>query len=130
MKVKDKKCKHCGDKFTPVSSLQTTCSIKCTKALEKAKKVAKNEKEKAKKVKAREKKKASVSFLSKKLDIVFGQYIRKRDAIMYGVCITCEESHTYDTLQCGHFITRASKSTRWNEMNCSAQCYVCNLCKH
>lgn len=130
MKVKEKKCKHCNTKFTPVSSLQTTCSIKCAKALEKAKKVAKIAKEKEKKLKAKKKKQASTSFLSKKLDIVFGQYIRKRDAIMYGVCVTCEDKHTYETLQCGHFITRASKSTRWNEMNSSGQCYICNVCNH
>lgn len=76
MKVKDKKCKHCGDKFTPVSSLQTTCSIKCAKALQKANKVAKNEKEKAKKVKAREKRHNSISYLTDKTDDLWSEAVK------------------------------------------------------
>jgi hypothetical protein len=29
----------------------------------------------------------------------------------------------------GHFIGRANKATRWDEMNCNAQCPSCNLFK-
>lgn len=37
-------------------------------------------------------------------------------------------SHT-DVMQCGHLITRAKKSVRWDLVNCSVQCSSCNI-KH
>lgn len=76
MSHKAKKCKNCGSKFTPVSSLQTTCSIKCTKELENAKKVAKIAKEKEKKVKAKEKKHNSISYLTDKADDLWSEAVK------------------------------------------------------
>lgn len=117
-KRKSKKCKECTKEFFPFSSLEKFCSVKCSKWNAKSKRKVK-----------REQKKLSVSVLSKKLDTVFGHYIRRRDAIHYGVCVTCNEQYDFLTLQCGHFMSRSSRATRWDEQNCSGQCSVCNLFK-
>lgn len=66
--------------------------------------------------------KTSVSKLKKKLDVVFSQYIRERDG---DICITCRESGK--TLQNGHFMSRRYNATRYDEENCNAQCYRCNV---
>jgi hypothetical protein len=34
---------------------------------------------------------------------VFAQYIRRRDFLKYGTCITCGEPKTYEELQAGHY---------------------------
>ena len=60
--------------------------------------------------------------LIKKLDTVFSLYIRKRDKR----CVICG---TKDNLTCGHLITRAKYSVRWDEDNAFAQCTSCNM-KH
>lgn len=66
--------------------------------------------------------KPTISKLKKRADAVFSQYIRLRDG---DICITCRESGK--TLQCGHFMSRRYNNTRFNEENCNAQCYRCNV---
>ena len=55
-----------------------------------------------------------------KLDIVFSQYIRKRDKR----CVVCGKR---DSLTCGHLFSRIAYSTRWDEGNAFGQCAGCNL---
>lgn len=65
--------------------------------------------------------------LTKKLDRIFSKYIRQRDTQDgYGKCITCGRFMKYEDLDCGHFISRTARSTRWDEQNCHAQCRSCN----
>jgi hypothetical protein len=61
-----------------------------------------------------------------KLDAVFSEYIRARDGYR---CITCgvQGRERDGLMQCGHLFTRASYSTRWDELNCFCQCRGCNL---
>ena len=67
----------------------------------------------------------SMKSLTKKLDLVFSQYIRKRD---YGKpCISCGRR---GPLQAGHWIKRQHRSVRWDEHNCHGQCVRCNLWLH
>lgn len=66
--------------------------------------------------------------LIEKLDNVFGNYIRLRDA---GKCITCGSK--FDPTDrvlyhAGHFISRSYHSLRWDEKNVYGQCRSCN-CK-
>lgn len=63
------------------------------------------------------------------LDKVFSLFIRARDMDDEGVssCITCGKMMTLKTSQCGHFISRIHYATRWEEKNCAAQCYACNM---
>ena len=110
---KPKRCKHCDREFAPYSSVQKACSPKCQKALEDAK-------AKRKKAVEREKKKVSIKALTLKADLVFGKYIRQRDER----CATCGST---ETPQCGHFVSRKYKATRWDETNANRQCSACNL---
>ena len=65
--------------------------------------------------------------LKAKLDKVFSEYIRKRDT-RNGVfkCISCGRILHYEQADCGHYINRKHMSTRFDEMNCNAQCISCN----
>ena len=65
--------------------------------------------------------------LKAKLDKVFSEYIRKRDT-RNGVfkCISCGRLLPYEQADCGHYINRKHMSTRFDEMNCNAQCRSCN----
>ena len=63
-----------------------------------------------------------------KLDTVFSQYIRRKDAIdEIATCVTCGKKEHYKKLQCGHFMSRRHYSTRWDENNVGVQCYGCNI---
>jgi len=68
----------------------------------------------------------------KKLDKVFSEYIRKRNANIFGFaeCCTCGKKDHYKNLQCGHFMSRRHYSTRWDETNCQVQCPGCNVFKY
>jgi hypothetical protein len=58
-----------------------------------------------------------------KADLWFSRFIRLRDK---GVCITCGKKDDIKNMDCGHYISRQFKSTRWNEENCACQCPSCN----
>ena len=68
----------------------------------------------------------------------FSLYIRTRDAIEttgcpdYGLCITCGRNYPVKKLgglQAGHFIQGRHPSILFDERNCHAQCYGCNVTK-
>lgn len=73
----------------------------------------------------------SVSSLKKKADAVFSKYIRNRDSLNgISECITCGTQKPIAQMQNGHFVSRRTNSLRFDEMNCNAQCYSCNVMKH
>lgn len=74
-------------------------------------------------------KRVSRSQLVKKLDSVFSQYIRLKDATdsLEAQCVTCLISKPWKELQNGHFYTRGRYPTRWDEANCHVQCVACNV---
>ena len=73
-------------------------------------------------------KKPTRKSLVTKLDAVFSQYIRRRNAVNdIAECITCSKKDHYKKLQCGHFMSRRHYSTRWDENNVGVQCYGCNI---
>ena len=76
-------------------------------------------------------KKLTRSKLVKKLDSVFSQYIRLKDADEFGnaTCFTCGKIDHWKKLQNGHFQSRKHYATRWDEMNCQVQCVSCNMFK-
>jgi 5-methylcytosine-specific restriction endonuclease McrA len=69
--------------------------------------------------------------LINKLDTSFSEFVRLRDSDHQGVCkcITCGDFKHWQSIDCGHFITRDNMSTRWDEQNCNAQCQHCNRFK-
>ena len=65
--------------------------------------------------------------LKAKLDKEFSLYIRLRDSSGgYFKCISCNEIKPFEQADCGHYINRQHMSTRFDEMNCNAQCRKCN----
>ena len=70
--------------------------------------------------------------LEKKLDRVFSEYIRRRDADEGGTtqCFTCGRlMHWKHEAQAGHWVKRQHRATRWHPMNVQPQCAGCNLYK-
>lgn len=69
---------------------------------------------------------------------VFSRYIRIRDAIRTtgdiatGSCVSCGKrypSFGRGGLQAGHFLAGRSNALLFDERNCHAQCYGCNMAK-
>ena len=62
--------------------------------------------------------------LKAKLDKEFSLYIRLRDSMPNGYfrCISCGEIKPFEQADCGHYINRQHMNTRYDEMNCNAQC--------
>lgn len=77
---------------------------------------------------ARKIRQPSLSTMVKKLDKVFSQYIRLRDAMPGGVfrCISCGRTLPIGRADCGHYFSRRHMSTRFDEDNCNAECSYCN----
>ena len=78
--------------------------------------------------------KVSRKSLVKKLDAIFSEYIRLRKANKRGIvsCYTCGKKAYWkgSGMQNGHFMSRKSYSTRWEELNCQTQCYSCNVMRY
>jgi len=71
----------------------------------------------------------TISKLKKKLDVLFSQYIRRRNADHLGrvKCFTCGVDKHWKEQQAGHFQSRSHHSTRWDEVNVQVQCIKCNM---
>lgn len=65
--------------------------------------------------------------LKKKLDQLWSEWIRRKDAVGgMATCVTCGAVKRWQEQQCGHFVSRVHLSTRWLEQNTAVQCYACN----
>lgn len=77
------------------------------------------------------KKKPSRKLIVKKLDKVFSQWIRAKHMSDSGYieCYTCETRKPFNEIQAGHFMSRRSYATRWQEdpPNVMPQCQSCNI---
>lgn len=73
----------------------------------------------------------SLSSLEKTADKWFSLYIRLRNADENGMvkCVTCGKIAHYKEMDCGHFVTRNHKATRFLQKNCNVQCTACNQFK-
>lgn len=69
--------------------------------------------------------------LVKKLDRVFSEYIRLRDATQNGYirCIACGQIKPYSDFDAGHYYSRRHMSTRFDEDNVQSECKGCNRFK-
>ena len=76
-------------------------------------------------------KKSKRKKLIEKLDTIFSQYIRLREAVGdWAECFTCGKKDHWKKLQNGHFQSRKHYSTRWHELNCQVQCKGCNVFRY
>tara|TARA_R100000388_G_scaffold64040_1_gene46675 strand:- start:632 stop:1021 length:390 start_codon:yes stop_codon:yes gene_type:complete len=71
----------------------------------------------------------TISKLKKKLDKIFSEYIRRRNADDLGfiTCFTCGVKKHWKEQQAGHFQSRSHHSTRWDKVNVQVQCVKCNM---
>jgi carbohydrate-selective porin OprB len=71
----------------------------------------------------------TISKLKKELDKWFSLYIRLRDADDLGFvkCYTSGRYYHYKNIHAGHFMSRKSHSTRWDEVNVQPQSIADNL---
>lgn len=127
MSGRQKKCRHCGDRFQAFNSLHRACSPQC--AIE----VARADAQKAQR-KANKERKAAIKprgELLKEAQTAFNAYIRERD--QGKPCISCgsypndEGLITGSRIDAGHYrSTGAAPELRFDEANCHAQCVKCN----
>jgi hypothetical protein len=74
-------------------------------------------------------KKQTPKYWKTKIDLVFHEYIRRRDCdneTGYCNCITCGTKIHFTQSDAGHFISRSQLATRYSEQNVFAQCRKCN----
>jgi hypothetical protein len=78
--------------------------------------------------KKRAPKQSDNSKLRAKVDTIFSEYIRLRDADSNGMvkCITCGDAHHWTDIDCGHFVRRWNGATRYDLRNSNGQCRTCN----
>ena len=75
------------------------------------------------------KKKKTQKYWKVKIDKVYHEYIRRRDAdndTGYCTCVSCKKIIHFTESDGGHFISRKHLSTRYDEENVNAQCRKCN----
>jgi hypothetical protein len=122
-----KKCKHCGETFTPSRSMQQACSIPCAVALvEKLnqKRAAKSERQDKKAVREKLDAMKTKPELLKLAQIAFNAWIRERDADL--PCVSCGRHHT-GQYHAGHYLsTGARPELRFDPLNVWKQCSACN----
>lgn len=119
MLVKQKKCRHCGNKFSPFSSTQTACGLECAKALA----PAITKKRIRKKASQYRKDNKSLPTLIKEAQKVVNEYVRLRDAKL--PCISCEG--VSGKMDAGHYRSVGSANhLRFNLHNINKQDYHCN----
>ena len=126
-KLRQKKCKTCGEKFSPWNSLQIACSATCALA-EGKKRMEKREKQKLKLMKEALKTRGD---WIKEAQKAFNAYIRERDRDQ--ACISCDkpaggDNHlTGSGWDAGHYrSTGSAPHMRFEEENCHKQCVKCN----
>jgi hypothetical protein len=66
-----------------------------------------------------------------KADLVFSRWVRQFWANEDGLvkCYTCDIVLPWESMQCGHFVSRSQLWTRFDENNARPQCSTCNVTK-
>lgn len=94
----------------------------------KGRKLSEETKIKIRATRAKSTKPQKMSTMLKNADDAFSKYIRAKyaDANGYIKCFTCPTIRPIAEMDCGHFVSRQHKSTRWMEENAHPQCWACN----
>jgi hypothetical protein len=117
---KTKKCKNCGDQFSPVKFLQKYClNEECIRVWIE---IEKQKQWKAKKTRLK-KELMSLQDWLKLAQMTFNKWIRHRDKGMN--CISCDKPAKKEN--CGHYFSQGGHANvRFDEDNCFLQCEYCN----
>lgn len=118
--MRQKTCKSCKQKFTPIKPLQVACSIQC--AINHANKL-KHSREKKEHRAAKEKLKTRQDWM-KEAQAAFNKWVRLRDHEK--PCISCGRFHN-GQWHAGHYLsTGAHPELRFDPLNNNKQCQPCN----
>jgi predicted amidophosphoribosyltransferase len=99
LKLKEKKCRQCKEKFLPVRTLQMVCTLSCAMKYAKVKEEEKDRKAWIKRKKDLREKLKTLGEYEKEAKAVFQKWIRQRDKKL--PCISCGKvAENYDG---GHF---------------------------
>ena len=126
-KPRQRKCKHCGNKYTPYNSLQKACSPLCALEVGREARKLKEAREAKDKLKAqKEALKPRGEFL-KEAQASVNRYVRFRDR--HDNCINCGEFVAWDgnVSDAAHFYGRGGHpAMRFDLRNISKSCKKCN----
>ena len=126
MKPKPKKCKICGEKFSPFQSTVKVCSPKCALSLVRSvakKKEAVAQKEVRKDTSRRREALKTISDWKKEVKDVFNKFIRLRDTLAGHGCISCGTKDPSLQYAAGHYRSvGACAELRFCEENVHLQC--------
>jgi|FLOH01.1.fsa_nt_gi hypothetical protein len=124
--MKQKKCKECGDLFSPTRQLQPACNkYECMQSYAmKHLKTKKIEKDKVARKTLRAFNDTDKNIQKQLAQKVFNTYIRMRDG---KICISCGFVGDGRQFHCGHYKPRGMFSQlAFSEENCNSQCSICN----
>lgn len=129
---KPRKCKGCGQPFTPTRPLQTACCLPCAAKVGKQKaerERTKAQREEKRRDRAQLERLKTKPQLTKEAQREFNRYIRLRDAGR--PCICCGATLADEAIgggaDAGHYRSVGSApNLRFNEDNCHAQAKKCN----
>lgn len=131
--MKQKKCKACGQPFTPIRFAQVTCyTVACSQAYgqqQAAKLRSKKARDEAKELRERKARAKTKADWAREAQAAFNRFIRLRDHDQ--PCISCGRVKVEWTRggswDCGHFLSRgAYPELRFEELNAHKQCKSCN----
>lgn len=126
--AKQFKCKNCEERFDTERIVMWWLNRYCSKfcRLDNVRKAVRRGKEKAKKAKVN--KRESISMLTKKLDKIFSEYIRRKYSNEEWIitCISCDKELPWKESHNCHWIGRGNKQYRFDEDNCRPWCVWCN----
>ncbi len=127
--MKSFRCKYCKTK-TPIDTEIITSWIHrfCSKSCRRSFNAEQNKKTKEKEKQKKKNKRETTSMLTKKLDKIFSEYIRRKysNSEWMITCISCEKViHWKESHNC-HWISRWNKQYRFDEENCRPWCAWCN----
>ena len=121
MKLRQRKCKNCGERYRPNLIGQLCCSPDC--ALEHHRYLARKKREKQRKEDLK-----SRSDWLKDAQKEFNRFIRARDEAAGRPCVSCGRYHM-GQYHAGHYRPvggRSGAALRFHEDNCHRQCSSCN----
>lgn len=120
--MKPKKCKNCGEMFTPDRPFMKCCKYSC--AIDYVRLIQTKEQKATQRKAKKEFNENDRSVLLKLAQTVFNKYIRERDG---KTCISCDFKGEGRQIHCGHYMSQGGNSAlRFSETNCHSQCVQCN----
>lgn len=129
--MRDKKCKACGNIFTPLRQFQTTCGYEC--ALDYARIKQKQNLTKHKNKAVKQLKENDIPTLKRVAQTLVNKYIRLRDntlpCVSCGFVPYCDKKNNYVTRQwhASHYMPMGiNGAIRYHEDNIHKSCSICN----